>query len=234
MPTDKVTIKEVSQNSPAQIAGLKAGDVILKVNDAQIKSPDELTSYTKKFLGKKVTLEISRCPNQICQISQISLIPRLKAPQGEGAMGVSISNLEEKKYPWYQAPFSGTLEAFKISGMMIGEIGKVLWKLITFQAVGGEVSGPLGIAQATGEAVKFGPAAVLQLMGLLSLNLAVVNILPFPALDGGRLLFVIIEGLIGKKVKPALERMAHQIGMMILLGLILLVTINDLLRLFHK
>lgn len=234
VPTDRVTIKKISQNSPAQEAGLKIGDVILKVNDKSIKTPDELTAYAKKFLGKKVTLEISRCPNQICQISQISLIPRLKAPAGEGAMGVAISNLAEKKYPWYQAPFSGTVEAFKISGLMIMEIGKVLWKLVTFQAVGGEVSGPLGIAQATGEAVKFGPAAVLQLMGLLSLNLAVVNILPFPALDGGRLLFVVIEGVIGKKVRPALERAAHQIGMIILLGLIILVTVNDILQILHR
>lgn len=232
-PTEKVAIKRISQNSPAQGAGLKVGDIVLKVNGVAIKSPDQLISVTGKHLGEKVTLEISRCPTlATCYLLLTILVPRQNPPPNEGAMGLAVSNLEEKKFLWYQAPFSGTVEAFKISGMMIMEIGKVLWKLITFQPVGGEVSGPIGIAQATGEAVKFGPMAVLQLMGLLSLNLAVVNILPFPALDGGRLLFVVIEGVLGKKVKPVLERMTHQIGMVILLGLIFLVTLNDLLRIF--
>ncbi|MBI4999324.1 site-2 protease family protein, partial [Candidatus Gottesmanbacteria bacterium] len=156
-----------------------------------------------------------------------------EAPVGEGPMGIAISNLEERKYPWWKAPFLGTLEAFRLSGMMFFEIGKILGKLVTFQPITVEVAGPLGIAQVTGGAVKFGAMAVLQLVGLLSLNLAVINILPFPALDGGRLLFVGIEAVTGKKIKPHWERWTHQVGMAILLALIVLVTINDILRIFH-
>jgi regulator of sigma E protease len=119
----------------------------------------------------------------------------------------------------------------KLSYMMFSALLTMLWKLITFKNVSMEVAGPIGIAQATGQAVKYGYIAVLQLTGLLSLNLAIVNILPIPALDGGRLLFVFLEKILGRKVKPKAERIAHQIGMVFLLLMIILVTVNDIVRL---
>jgi regulator of sigma E protease len=93
------------------------------------------------------------------------------------------------------------------------------------------VAGPIGIAQVTGQAVKFGFNAVLEFMSILSLNLAILNILPIPALDGGRVLFVFIEKIAGRRVKPAFEQFTHQIGMIILLILVALISINDILRL---
>lgn len=231
---DKVLVKEVISGSPAAIAKLKVGDAILKVNDKAIKTPEELTSTTKQNLGKEIKLEIERCESQVCQISQINLTPRKESPSGQGPMGVAISNLIEKKYSLWQAPVMGLWESLKLSGMMANELGKILIKLVKLEPIGQEIAGPIGIAQATGEAMKYGWLAVLQLAGLISLNLALINILPFPALDGGRLLFVAIETVIGRKVKPKLERWAHQIGMIILLSLIVLITVNDLLRIFHK
>ena len=113
---------------------------------------------------------------------------------------------------------------------MLTSLGTLLWRLVTFQPLQADVAGPVGIAQVTGEAVKYGWRAVLEFMSILSLNLAVLNVLPFPALDGGRLAFVFLEKILGKKFKPAFERSTHQIGMLILLGLIILVTIHDILR----
>ena len=95
------------------------------------------------------------------------------------------------------------------------------------------VSGPIGIAQITSQAVALGPISVLQLVGLLSLNLAVINILPIPALDGGRFLFIVIEIVTRRRVYPQVERWAHTIGFALLLGLILLITYNDILKLFR-
>lgn len=234
VPTDQVFVKEVAKNSPAERAGLKLNDVIRKFNEKIVKSPQALTEATRQHLGEEVTLEIKRCEKKIqCSVFNLQLIPRQESPAGQGPMGIAISNLEERKYPWYQAPFLGTKEAFRLSGLMLVELGKILIRLVTFQPVGAEIAGPLGIAQATGQAVKFGPLAVLQLLGLLSLNLAVVNILPFPALDGGRLLFVMLEAATRRKIRPRLERLSHQIGMAVLLTLIILVTINDLLRLLR-
>lgn len=155
-------------------------------------------------------------------------------PPREGPIGVAISTLETKIYPWYLAPVYGPWESLQLSWMLLGGIGFTLWKLITFQSVSQYIAGPIGIAQITGEAVKYGLKDVLQLMGLLSLNLAIVNILPFPALDGGRLLFVFIEGTTGKKLKAKWERYVHQVGMVILLLLIVLVTLNDIIRIFSR
>jgi len=113
--------------------------------------------------------------------------------------------------------------------MLVG-IGVVLWKLAHLAPVGGDVAGPIGIAEVTGQAVKFGWHAVLDLMSIISLNLALLNVLPIPALDGGRLLFVVLEKVLGRRVKPAFERSTHQIGMIILFILVFLISINDVLR----
>lgn len=231
VPVDKVLVKEIASDSPAEKVGLKVGDAILKIDQKRLKTTQELIDYTKQHLGEEVFLEIERCdtPGK-CQVKSFLITPRKEYPQTQGPMGITISNLTERKYPWWEAPFLGTLEAVKLSVLMFLEIGRILVRLVTFQPVTAEVAGPLGIAQVTGEAVKFGAKAILQLIGLLSLNLAVINILPFPALDGGRLLFVGIEAVTGKRVKPHWEKWTHQIGMAVLLALIILVTINDIRR----
>ncbi|MCL4382976.1 MAG: RIP metalloprotease [Patescibacteria group bacterium] len=253
IPTDKVYVKEISAGSPAEVAGLKINDRIFLVNDEKITAISQFQELTKKNLGREISIEVTRSVDNPCPLNPkvlggypgikiscrgenpvFSLTPRVSPPQGEGPLGVAISNLEEKKYPLWQAPFLGTQEAVRLSGMMFFELGKILFNLITFKPVTAEVAGPLGIAQATGEAVKFGWMAVLQLVGLLSLNLAVINILPFPALDGGRLLFIALEALTKKRVNPKWEMWAHQTGMAILLGLVALVTINDVLRIFRR
>jgi len=105
-------------------------------------------------------------------------------------------------------------------------------QLVTKGVVPQGVAGPVGIAQLTGVVIGIGPYAVLSLVSLLSLNLAIINLLPIPALDGGRLLFILIEGIFGKKVDQRIENNAHMIGMIILLGLILLITLHDLFRIF--
>lgn len=229
VPTDRVHIEKVMANSPAAISNLKPGDVILNFGTKTITTTQELMDITALNSGTPVQVTILRNGEKVV----LSLTPRQNPPADEGPLGVVISNMEEKKYPVWQAPFYGTMEALKMSYLMLATLGGMLWKMVTFQKVSWEVAGPVGIAQATGQAVKYGFTAVLQLMGLLSLNLAIVNILPIPALDGGRLLFVLMEKIIGRKVKPKAERIAHQIGMAFLLSLIILVTINDIVRLIR-
>jgi len=234
VPTDKVTIEKVEQGSPAEEAGLKVNDVIkeFEVRGSrfeEIKSAERLIEITKEYLGEEIELIVVRGEEEMT----VKITPRQEYPEGQGPMGIAITDFEERVYPWYQAPFLGTNEAFKLSWALVKGIGQTLWRLITFQSVKGEVAGPVGIAQLTGKAVKFGKMAVLELLGLLSLNLAVINILPFPALDGGRLLFVGIEAATGKKIRAKWEKITHQIGMAVLLALIFLVTVNDVLRLLR-
>lgn len=227
--TERVHVEKVGEDSPASLAGIQKGDVIVSFADTKVKASDELIRITKEKGGQTVPVVITRDGKEI----RLTITPRANPPPDQGPLGIVISTMEEKKYPWYSAPYFGMIEALTMSFQMVTSLLLMIYRLITFQKVGVEVSGPIGIAQATGQAVKYGVMAVLQLMGLLSLNLAIINVLPIPALDGGRLLFVVLEKFIGKRVKPQAERLAHQIGMIFLLSLILLVTINDVLRILR-
>src|SRR3990167_7419051 len=234
VPTDRVHVEKIVENSPAETAGLKSGDIIKTMIaegvEKDIKSGDDLIKTTSANLGKEITLIIERQSRE----QEIAIIPRKDYPLDQGPMGVVISVFEEKKYSIEEAPIAGLKQSLVLSWELVKGIGLTVWKLATFQSVAKDVAGPIGIAQMTGEAIRFGRNAVLEMLGLLSLNLAIVNILPFPALDGGRLLFVVIEGITGKRIKTNLERYVHQIGMAILLFLIILVTINDLIRIFSR
>ncbi|OGG14581.1 RIP metalloprotease RseP [Candidatus Gottesmanbacteria bacterium RIFCSPHIGHO2_01_FULL_39_10] len=238
VPTDRVHIEKIVAGSPAEKAGIKEKDVVKEFRihspagelELRITKGEELIKLTKEHLGEEITLTIERDGKEL----PVTLTARKDYPKDQGPLGIVISNFEEKKYPLSEAPIMGLKESLKLSWELVKGIGITLWKLISFQSVSKDVAGPLGIAQMTGQAIKFGNLAVLELMGLLSLNLAIVNILPFPALDGGRLLFVVIEALTGKKIKAHWERYVHQIGMIILLALIVLVTLNDLVRIFGK
>lgn len=231
VPTNKVVIEKVSKNSPAELAGLRPNDIIESIveSNRKLKSSEDLVNLTKKYQGQKITLLINRNRQKFF----VQIIPRVKPPKGEGPLGVVVTSFIEKKYHWYEAPIYGLWEAVRITSVIIAEVLKSLYQLLTFQKTQIEVSGPVGIAQVTFQAVKFGKNAVFQLLGLLSLNLAVINILPFPALDGGRLALVAYEGIFKKKTNPKIEKTLNLIGFTILFFLITLVTINDIIKLLQ-
>ncbi|MEK7119747.1 MAG: RIP metalloprotease RseP, partial [Patescibacteria group bacterium] len=232
-PSGRVHVEKVVAGSPAEKAGIKIGDRIISIVSPlsklprELRLPKELIEETKLHQGEQVQLTLVRDGKELT----VLLVPRKEYPKGEGPMGVAISDLEFNVYPMSEAPIAATKINIQRAGEMLRSIGRMLWRLATLQPVWSEVAGPIGIAQVTGEAVKFGWKAVLEFMSILSLNLAVLNILPIPALDGGRLAFVFLEKLIGKKIKPAFEKSTHQIGMIVLLLLVLLISINDILRL---
>ncbi|MBI2641752.1 site-2 protease family protein, partial [Candidatus Roizmanbacteria bacterium] len=169
--------------------------------------------------GKKQTFEI---------------VPRVKTPKGKGKLGVIITTpFIEKKYSILEAPFFGLIQSFQITKKIVVELTKTLIQFLTLQKPSAEVSGPIGIAQYTSRIVKFGKNAILELLALLSLNLAVINIFPFPALDGGRLVFALYEWVTRKRVDQQFERTLNFIGIVILLTLAGLVTINDIIKIYR-
>lgn len=226
-PSGSVHIERVQEGSPAQDVGLREGDTIVTIEGQTVHTPRDLIESTKKYLGTTVTLDVIRDGREM----EVNVLARKDPPQGQGSIGVAISDLETVFYPPEKAP----VEAIKINVWrakeMLKGIGFLLFRVITLQPVQEEVAGPIGIAAVTGEAVKFGFKAVLEFMSILSLNLAVINILPIPALDGGRLAFLFAEKILGRKLRPAFEQKTHQLGMIILIFLILLISINDILRL---
>ncbi len=231
VPGNKVIITAVVKDSPAQVAGLVVGEEVIAINNTKVTSPNQLVDSIKSYLGKEITLKILKDSKE----ENIRITPRKDYPKNEGPMGVSISqNIETKKYPVYQAPIEGLKEATKDSWLIVSGVGMVIYQLIIHGVVPQGVAGPVGIAQLTGQFVQIGPIAVLSFVSLLSLNLAVLNILPIPALDGGRLFFILIEGVTRKKVNQKFEGYAHAVGMAMLIFLIALITIHDLIRVFNK
>lgn len=227
LPTGKVTVTDITTNSPASIAGLKKGDLVLELNGQKVTDVPTFQKTTKKFVGKEISLLVVRDN----QTFTTKLTPRVNPPKGEGAMGVVINDIEVKKYVWYKAPIFGTIEAGKFSWLILSGLGGTVRDIFTGGFKAESVAGPIGVAQLTGEAVRAGWFAVLWFVALLSLNLAVLNIMPIPALDGGRFFFMLIELFTGRKVSPKYEGYAHAAGLVVLLSLMALITVLDISRL---
>jgi len=230
--TDRVSIVGISPNSPAEKAGLKENDVILKINDMTVKKADELTAEIGKNKGKNIKLIINNEELKIYN-KEIDVEVRENPPEGEGAMGVAISNTEMKKMPWYRIDkgvVAGFKEAYYWGKIIFGGVVKMIGGLLIGN-VPKDVSGPIGMYEATSAINKNqGILAVIHFFGIVSVNLAVVNVLPFPALDGGRIIFVLYEMLTKKKANQKFEAIVNNIGMLLLLGLILLITLGDIKR----
>lgn len=238
-PTGTVRVETVVAGSPAESAGLLVGDVVVGLSTSEKglleerervspKTPKDLIAFINAHKGTMVYMSVTRAgtPQPI-----MSVVPRVEVPPGQGPLGVAISDLELRKYPLHEAPGKAVVINLMRARDMFVSLATTIGSLLSLKAPQADVAGPIGIAQVTGQAVKFGWLAVLEFASILSLNLAVLNILPIPALDGGRIAFVVLEKILGKKVHPAFEKSTHQIGMLILLGLIVLVSINDILRL---
>lgn len=232
VPRDLKNIKvvDISQNSPAFNSGLIVGDTIIKVDGNEMKKVTDFISYVDTKRGQKVTIE-----NQ--NSKKIVVTPRAVPPQGEGPLGVTITTVEIYFPPVWERPFYGIYYGIKEAIFWGQNIASGLWTMVysLFKGqVPKDVSGPVGIFAVTSEVAKSGILNLINFVGILSINLAILNILPFPALDGGRLLFVFIEGIIGRKVLPKVEAVIHSIGMIILLILILAVTFKDVQKLISS
>ncbi len=228
-PTDKVLISAVSPNSPAETAGLKIDQQILSVNNQEIKSTKDFMELTRNKKGQEISIKVK----DKNEVKEVHLTPRQSFPEGEGPIGVAISSVEMKFYPVWQMPFRGAWvglqEAIGWGAMIVSGLYMAIKSLIS--GVVPEVAGPVGIYQITTGVVSQGWLLTLQFIGVLSINLGILNLLPFPALDGGRLLFIGFEAVLGRRVKPQIEQYVHMAGMIILITLMLLVTYNDLVRL---
>jgi regulator of sigma E protease len=226
---------EVSKNSPAEKIGLEEKDVIVGVNQKEIKKSQELIDEVANYKGKEVTLNIIKKGETKITLSQIEV--RENPPEGEGSMGVAISNTELIKIPWYRLDkgiVAGFKEAYYWGEIIFGGVIKMVGGLLTGK-IPKDVSGPIGMYEATSAIKKNqGILAVVHFFGIVSVNLAVVNILPFPALDGGRIIFVIYEMITKKRANQKIETTVNNLGMLILLALILLITVGDIGRLIGR
>ncbi len=222
----KIQIIEVYKNSGAYDAGLKVGDFIDSVDGKNFIKIEDLQNYLSSKEDKKFIFTLSRNNDKINIESQARKIPEF---DNKEAVGIGMVSSGIVSYPWYRAPIEGAkttaIVSYRICEAIVGLIGDL------FKGKGSdEVSGPIGVAVFTGKAINMGWIYVLQFMALLSINLAIINILPFPALDGGRILFLIIEKIRRKKNNQKIEAIIHNIGFSLLMVLIVLVTYKDIVR----
>jgi regulator of sigma E protease len=222
-PTGSVLISVVQPDSPAAGAGLQAGDMVTDVQGHPIHSVQDFRDQVQFRQGQPTTIGVQRGG----QPSMITLTPRENPPEGQGSVGVAIRDqLVNKQYPIWSAFVMGIQETAKtFAAIWLGLVDTIRG------IIAPEFLGPVGIASVTGEVAQLGPQALLEFAAFLSVNLAILNLLPVPALDGGRILFVIIEAVRGRRVDPRKEGMAHFIGMVILLTLVALISYHDVLNL---
>lgn len=229
----RVQITQVASNSPAEAAGVKMGDTIQKLQISNFQLPitnvKEFQETIQQNKGKEVMLTIQRGDQNL----SIVVTPRENPPAGEGALGVGLANIAMVSYPWHETIIKGIATTFNLFVAIFISLGNLIWQLAALHhTVQGEVAGPVGIFILADQFSKIGFIYLLQFMVLLSVNLAVINILPLPALDGGRLLFLLIEKIKGSPVKRETERAIHSVGFVILIGLMVLVTLRDVVKLF--
>lgn len=228
----KIQILGVASNSPAELVNLKMGDEIVSasVNGdfLKVKEVEELQDFVKKHKGQNVILTIKR-QNEILEKT---VFARQTHPQNEGSLGIILAKTAIVSYPIYLAPIYGIKDTIYLTGHFFQALFFLFKNLIINGKIVGEVGGPVQIALLVHEMTQLGFAFILQFTALLSLNLAILNILPFPALDGGRLIFLIIEGLSKKPIKSSIEKIIHFIGFLILIILTILITIKDIKKLF--
>ncbi len=234
LPTERlvdseIVIMDIVPGSPADEAGLRSGDLIRSVNGSDVLTLQQL-SVRVRAATDGVILNVRRGTIPLA----VYLMPRPNPPTGEGPMGISIrfTNpvFERQTAPIWQAPYNGLILMLDIVTSTASEFGRAVGS-----ASDPGIAGPIGIAQATGEAARSGPVPLLVIVGLLSLNLGILNLLPIPALDGGRLPFLLLEVIRrGRRLSPHRENLVHFMGFAFLLSVILFVTIGiDLPRLLR-
>lgn len=229
---EQVVIVGVSAGSPAAEAGLQEGDVVLKMNGEPVADLSDFVARTDLSKGTAVTLTIER--NK--EVLTVVLTPRVNPPQGQGAMGVAINGKplawEVKHLPPGQAILNGVKQTVEVVLLTVSAPVLLLRGSISPEAA--RPVGPIGIARMTGDAAAQAVHEgwwfpVIQLTAFISAALGITNLLPIPALDGGRILFILVEAIRRKRIDPKKEGLIHLIGMALILALMFLVTVQDII-----
>lgn len=223
-PRGITVITGISPNSPAARVGLRVGDRITAIDSMPVRWFDQVAADTTARVGTRIRVTLMRGGRRLI----VSLVPRRHPPASQGPIGISLGDTATASY----APADALGRSFGDVAGMVVSVPAILQTV--FASHGAGVEGPIGMAHTTtnvvGQAPKQGPGTILELAALLSANLGVLNLLPIPALDGGRIVFVLLAWLRRRNLDPQLEGMFHVAGMAALMLLILFVSYQDIVR----
>ena len=231
-----LTIVSVVPNSPAEKAGLKTGDKILSLNtktdttklSSAIFSPEIIQSFVKKHNSESIDFSVMRGKESL----DISVIPKVLKGENMAMVGISMDMIGKLSLP----PQRAIWEGLKLSGELTAKIAKGFYNLIHDGLTGhgdlSTVTGPVGIVGIVGDAASFGFIYLLSFTALISINLVIINLIPFPALDGGRILFLIIEKIKGSPIKPKIANAINFVGFSLLMIFMIVITYHDIVKLF--
>jgi len=240
--TKRVIVSGVVQDKPASEAGILERDVIVSINGKKFNNPEDLVAFIEANDGEKLLFAINRDSTEIYkEITPVEgkvgvYLSGLFTPSSSGFslydadQLTSVTSIVNERYPFYTAPYHALKEVYrtaKITGIMFIDMVK---GLITSGEISEGVAGPVGIAKMTGDFAREGIIPFIRFIALLSISLGVLNILPFPALDGGKLLFILIELVLGRPVPSKWENYVHMFGYVLILALIVAVTYQDIIK----
>ncbi len=225
--TGRVVVAEVQAGSPAALAGIKAGDTLLSLNGEPLSNAGDLSRNIQLNLGNQVAISVKHAD---LTTEEVRLTPRWKPPKGQGAIGTSSQTLDytvtSQSYPFWEAIPVGVHSCLESLALYKNGIIEMIIGAVPFTP-----AGPVGIVQVTSEVAQAGTGPVLELAAFISIALAITQILPFPSLDGGRILFVLLEMVRrGKRVSTKVEERVHLIGFFLILAVAVLITYQDIIR----
>lgn len=228
----RVVITSVSKDSPAEKAGLKVGDTISNIS-SNGKSVEKVeSSKVSDFIAShdQITLDISKTKGG--EVSQINLVPVEGITPDKKAIGISMDMIGTLQLPIHKAFWEGGKTTISLIKTITIGLATFLFQAITGHSDFSQVTGPVGIVGMVGDVSSLGFIYLLSFAAFISINLAVINLVPFPALDGGRLLFVAIEAIKGSRINPKVANLMNGIGFALLIILMVVITFNDVLKLF--
>ncbi len=222
-PDTKIYITNVLPNTPAAQMGIMAGDQVVSIDGTAVTSLEEVSTTIKEKQGAEIMMEVDRLGKRL----ELRGTPRVDHPANEGALGIGFTETAIVKLGFFKSFYQGAINTFEMTRQIILAIGRMVGMLFGGERVVVDVTGPVGIVYMTKQMSDLGLVYLLQFAAILSINLGIVNILPFPALDGGRIFFILLEKLKGRPVTQKVEMALHQIGFMLLLLLMAIITIRD-------
>jgi len=226
---EHLMISGVSEGSPAAAEGLALGDVVTRATFGSVTMDDPIRAdafiaAVKEANGSRIALSLSRNG----ETKEVTIVPRVNPPEGQGALGVELADAGFPREPFFAAIADGFTTTFSVLWMTVkGFVMLILGVFTEPRTALQGVAGPIGIFTLAAETGKIGFTYLAQLIGFISINLAVLNLIPFPALDGGRVLFLLIEKIKGKPISSRSQRMVNATGFVMLILLMILVTIHD-------